>query len=176
MKKKLIITSLIIIVIVLILLLVKINQEQTKTRNNIEIIKQNYEELKININNYNSDRSKLINNNDYYQETFKESYEELIKILSSIDNDTSKITKNIENIDNCCQNKFYKDSNITNICKKYKTTYEKTVNTFINDINDINLLIEKYNNETNSNLVKYSSNNIKDYIDYDKDGKYMEKK
>ena len=176
MKKKIIITSLIIIVIVLILLLVKINQEQTKTRNNIEIIKQNYEELKININNYNSDRSKLINNNDYYQETFKESYEELIKILSSIDNDTSKITKNIENIDNCCQNKFYKDSNITNICKKYKTTYEKTVNTFINDINDINLLIEKYNNETNSNLVKYSSNNIKDYIDYDKDGKYMEKK
>lgn len=176
MKKKIIITSFIVIVIVLILLLIRIYQEKTKTRNNIEIIKQNYEELKININNYNSDRSKLINNNDYYQETFKESYEELIKILSSIDNDTSKITKNIENIDNCCQNKLYKDSNITNICKKYKTTYEKTVNTFINDINDINLLIEKYNNETNSNLVKYSSNNIKDYIDYDKDGKYMEKK
>ena len=85
-------------------------------------------------------------------------------------------TKNVKILDKNCKNNIFNDSIINNICNTYKLTYEQIINVYVNDIENFNNLVDTYNNETKLNLKKFTSSNVDKYIDYNKDGKYEDKK
>ena len=68
-----------------------------------------------------------------------------------------------------------KEVEVNNICNDYKEYYETIVNVYFNDINKVNGFIDSYNSEYSKNLERYNSDLVTDYIDYNKDGKYLER-
>ena len=179
-KKYIIITITIIITLILILGVIKFiisfkegsNNQQTKMNE----ITTTYTLLEESINNYNNIRKTLTNRlSTYYQDTFRDNYSDTINLMQNYDQIIGEIQEEINLIAKDCANNIFNDSNVNNICKNYQETYEQLVNTYVNDINDINTIIEDYNNDTNSSLAKFNSNYINNYIDYNQDGEYIGK-
>ena len=59
--------------------------------------------------------------------------------------------------------------------KYYQENYETAVNIFLNDQNQVNILIKTYNETSTSPLEEFQSKKITEYIDYNQDGNYLER-
>lgn len=178
MKKKYIIIVAIIITLLLILGILKFinnfKEDSTNQQAKITEITTTYEKIKEYITNYNSTRETLSNSlSTYYQDTFKNNYNDIIRILQEYDQIIGNIQENIELINKDCDNNIFNDVTANTICNNYEETYEQLINTYINDINNINSIIDTYNNENTNPLNKFNSNYINDYIDYNNDGEYI---
>ena len=174
--KKYIIIGLIIVSILTISITIFIVDLQKDTENSkivMEEINNYYKKYETNIDDYNLTRDTLIKKlSSFYNESFKEEYQEIISILNDYDKIMNETTKNVEIINKNCSNHIFNNSKTNTICKSYKESYEQMTNIFLSDIEDFNDLVEKYNKTTEETLGKYNSKYIKDYIDYNKDGKY----
>ena len=69
-----------------------------------------------------------------------------------------------------------KQKEINDICASYSEYYETVVNIYINDCKQFNTMIKAYNNTENTPLEEYQSVEINDYVDYNQDGNYLEKR
>ena len=175
MKKKYIILSIILIIIVVgvIKFIVDLNEEKKMSEAAISKINSCYDNLVNDINKYNDHRDKInISLSSYYQEEFAKEYENIYNLFNEYDNTISSIDDNTKKIDENCGNRVFKDSNVNNICSKYKVSYEEMINIYVTDINKFNEIVNTYNKETSSNLSLFKSKVINDYIDYDEDGEY----
>ena len=95
-NKKIILTIgiILIISIFIVLLVVSINNDKEKTNKNMEIIKENYNNLSNNVNEYNQIRTDLSNKlNDFIYEDYEEEHNSYLELLN-------KYNSNIKNIDN----------------------------------------------------------------------------
>lgn len=141
----------------------------------INDINNSYDKLESSIVSYNGTRSKLIELLDGYFSIYLErDYDKFIEILGDEKDLLDNILKEVEKLDNLCLDRLFKDKDVNDICNNYKAYYETVYNVYVNDVNKINEYIVEYNNQNNKNLDTYSSVEI-NYIDYDKDGIYLEK-
>ena len=95
--------------------------------------------------------------------------------LSNYENLVDELEKNTNNLNKLCDDAYYPESKINNICLNYKSIYEQVINYFVSDIKTYNKNVVSYNNyqatlATGLSVIKYNTN--KKYIDYNNDGKY----
>lgn len=150
-----------------------LQKDTENTKIVMEEINNYYKKYETNIDDYNLTRDTLIKKlSSFYNESFKEEYQEIISILNDYDTIMDETTKNVKIINKNCSDHIFNNSKTNTICKSYKESYEQMTNIFLSDISDFNNLVENYNKTTEETLEKYKSKYIKDYIDYNKDGKY----
>lgn len=171
-KKLIIIISILVLLIGGIsLLIVNIMKDKKEITKNIEVIKYNYNELSQNVLEYNGIRRELSEKlNNFMYDKFLNDKEEYEEILTKYNTNINKIDNNIKNIDDRCKN-IYNDKDINNICKSYKTNYEKIINIYINDLTNYNNKVTSYNEYKNENNSLFELIH-KDYIDYNNDNVY----
>lgn len=148
-----------------------IKEDINKTNNAIDLIKENYEELTINVNTYNDTRSSLNDKlSNFFISTYKSEQEEYNLILDNYNNVIELIDNNISNISSNC-NTLYKDLEINKICSTYQVLYEKLINLYVKDLNIYNNKVAEYNNEKKESIP--NKNMIhNEYIDYNNDNVY----
>lgn len=139
-------------------------------------IKTNYNKIEDNINSYNGIRDDLILvMKNYYFDNLENDYSKFLDKLKEIDKILNSINKKVNKLDELCVDRLFKDSNVNNMCDNYKKYYETLVNVYMNDINKVNKFISDYNTLYNKDFELYSSSLVKDYIDYNDDGVYLER-
>ena len=171
-SKKNVIISIIVIVLltVIVILTISVNKERKESKNNMEIIRKNYNLLTTSINKYNEIRNKY---NDLSSVLIMDSYKDKEKELSELFNNYTAEIKNIDNYINNISlrcNGLYNDNEINKVCNSYALVYEKVINLYASDVDNYNEFINEYNEYKNDNIITIEK--IHDYIDYNKDGKY----
>jgi len=167
--------AMLIIISLITILIIILNKNKETIKENINIINISYNNIKNEVSNYNNirnDISEFINN--FYYNTIEEKYVDNLKLLNDYDSIIGNITTEIKVLDSKC-NISYIDDEINNICNNYKTDYETIVNVFMNDINNYNNKLNKYNIDENKRLELFKSRYVNDYIDYNKDGNFEQK-
>lgn len=186
MKNKKIILMIIVGILLIISGLISnlvINFKEDKKTTNARMVLTNkeYDEFLKASNKFSTMRDDLYINvfSEMYYDTLKENinyYHEKLKEYESLVDDT---TKTVKELDKYCKNVYYKDAKTNTKCSDYKTIYEKVVNCFVYDINQVNDNIKKYNQEeqaldSNTQVLNEYKHNKK-FIDYNKDKKYLGK-
>lgn len=172
-KKMLIIIISILLVILggLLIIIYNINKSNKIKNENMEIISSSYQDLSINVSDYNEIRMEYLNlSSDFFYETFtldKDKYEEILNRYNEV---IKKIDNNIDMVDKRCK-VIYEDKNINKICDSYQGLYEKIINLYVLDINNYNKKIDGYNDYKNDNINNYEMIH-NEYIDYNDDGVY----
>ena len=172
-KKKLFITISIILVIsiVIVLLVVSINKDKDMINKNMEIIKDSYNNLSDNVDEYNRIRTELSGKlSDFIYESYEEEHDSYIELLNIYNNNIKNIDENVEKINGRCQF-IYSDKDVNKICDSYKKIYEKLINIYIDDINNYNDKITSYNNYKESNIELFGLI-YNEYLDYNNDKIY----
>lgn len=146
------------------------------TKKILNTIKEDYTDFEKQIDPYNKSLTEvitLINKNSYYDK-IRKNKSTIDKKLDDITNQVKKISS-YENLKKYCQKK-YADGNATRSCVSFKKTYEKSINIYIDIVVAYNNTIENSNElyDDDKDLEKYESE-IKEYLDYDKDGIYLGK-
>lgn len=169
--KVLIISSVLLIIIIVVITILSIISSNKKNKENIDIIKNNYQSLVDEIANYNEIRSEYIKlSQNFYLETYAENHDKYLDILTKYNENIKKIDTSVNNISKPCK-KIYKDKDINKICSSYSKTYEKLVNLYVGDLFTYNKNITKYNTYKNVSLDSFKMIHS-DYIDYNHDGIY----
>lgn len=106
--------------------------------------------------------SEIPSQKQYYDETFN-NYLNIVKELDNVSSDLKEL----------CPNHTYKDKDLVSKCSSFITAYETSINYFIKDINTFNSNFELYNDRSDVKLELYSTEEYKDFIDYNGDGIYL---
>lgn len=170
-KKKIIVIGSIIIAIVVIAIITIIIINKKNIQERKDNIENAYQKLIKNVERYNNIREdvKLIINEFYYNK-IEDEYDNDIKLFDDYSSILEDIKKDIDILDNNCKNGLN-----DKVCNKYKITYEKLVNIYINDVNNFNKKLALYNEEgLSENILEQYSSIYNEYIDYNKDNKYEE--
>lgn len=171
-----IIVALLLSLMALTMLLKNIKKDSEKNNNTMQEIKTTYQQLETNISTYNEIRNTLVTNlENYYTKNLTIDYPKFIDYLTKEENIVIEIKTNIDQLEQNCKDRIFKEKEVNTICNTYKEYYEKVVNIFINDQKQINYIINTYNETEKQSLEVFQPTQIKDYIDYNKDGKYLER-
>lgn len=175
MKKmhKIIILMVVILIIISItaIIIINIKKEKTLIEENIEVITNNYEEFKTQIQNYNQIRNEYNEKaKNIFYDTYKEQKKEIDDILIRYNETIQKIDKTVDNINKKCI-VLYDDANINSICSIYQELYEKIINLYVTDLTSYNNIIREYNEYKSENLELFQMIHS-EYIDYNNDTKY----
>jgi len=175
-KKRFILILSIIIISIIILLatifIINITKDKKITEQNMQIIKDNYNELTATVSEYNQIRTDLSNLlNDFVYEEYPTKHEEYTNLLTKYNNNIKNIDKNILNIHDRC-NVIYNDISINKICDSYQELYEKLVNLYVTDLTNYNNKITSYNEYKKEDKYQVFELIHKEYIDYNEDKKY----
>lgn len=176
MKKFILIIGTLIIIVIGILIVVKnIKDDQIEKEKLITKIQASSKQLEKNITTYNEVRDNLSSYlASFYQEKFQEDYNTIKGLIDqevTIIQNTKKIATNLNSN---CQRRIFMNQEIDTTCATYQEYYEKIVNVSINDKNKFNEMIQLYN-QTEETLKEYSSKYLENYLDYNKDGIYLER-
>ena len=171
-KKIILIISIILVVIIIMTILIMgIINDKKKTNENMELIKNNYELLSTNVNEYNQIRSDLSNKlNNFIYEDYNKEHDSYVEILNKYNNNISLIDENVKVIKDKC-NVIYSDISINKICDSYGLLYEKLINLYVIDLNNYNNKISSYNEYKKAEISLFDMIHS-EYIDYNDDGKY----
>lgn len=175
MKKILILLVILFLMATVFLFVINYKNEKRLLESNMGKIRDSYTSLSNNVSEYNSIREELNNKlSSFFYDSFlkeKDGYEAILSnyntVIKNIDLDISLLDKNCDVL--------YKDSDINKICRTYKSLYEKLINIYVNDLNNYNERITGYNEYKKDNIVFYEMIHS-EYIDYNLDGEYAERK
>ena len=171
-KKIIMICGIVLVLLVIVLLLViGIVNDKKNSKKNMELIKENYDLLSNNVNEYNQIRNSLSDklNNFIYEEYSKE-HDGYVELLNKYNNNIGLIAGNVNVINSKC-NVIYSDISVNKICDSYGVLYEKLINLYVIDLNNYNNKISSYNEYKNEDVELFNMIH-KEYIDYNDDGKY----
>lgn len=167
MLKKLVVLLIGMIVIILITLItinyINTNKErQNELNNNIVIVNENYDKLKISVNTFNDNRVNIYNNvlNKIYFEELENNYNNWNECFNNYEKSVIDMENIINSLDKVCNIEYF-DNNVNKKCKNYKKTYEDVVNTFVLDVELYNKQLLEYNNLIESGSIK--SNKVELY-------------
>ena len=151
-------------------------------------IKNVYESFKIKTEEFSTKRD-LINSDisEYvsYYTGIEKNYNDMIEELKEYENLVIEVEDAAVYLKKHCLNESYSDQDANNKCNAYIINYEKTVNSFISDIEFFNSKIYEYNNwiiSENEELddedkyievERYKATKYKEYIDINNDGTYL---
>lgn len=168
---------LVLVVLIAIIIFIKGIKADTKAnQNSMAEIKTSYQLLEDNISTYNETRNTLATSiENYYTENLATDYSKYIAILTQEEDTIKAIKTNIDKLEKNCKDRIFSEKEVNNICSNYKEYYEKVVNIFINDKNQVNNMINIYNETANQPLEEFRPTQNQDYIDYNEDGEYLER-
>lgn len=151
-------------------------------------IKNVYESFKIKTEEFSTKRD-LINSDisEYvsYYTGIEKNYNDMIEELKEYENLVIEVEDAAVYLKKHCLNESYSDQDANNKCNAYIINYEKTVNSFVSDIEFFNSKIDEYNNwiiSENEELddedkyievERYKATKYKEYIDINNDGTYL---
>ena len=133
----------------------KERKEQEKIENEIietfDTFKEAISEFNIEWSTYNTVIEPDINENTVYQyDAWILSLDSYTKAVDEVE-EASKVYK--EN----CINKYYSNTDVKNKCAAWLDAYEKAINSYVQDINTFNTMIDEINEENDSSLEKYET-------------------
>ena len=151
-------------------------------------IKNIYESFKIKTEEFSTKRD-LINSDisEYvsYYTGIEKNYNDMIEELKEYENLVIEVEDSAVYLKKHCLNESYSDQDANNKCNAYIINYEKTVNSFISDIEFFNSKIDEYNNwiiseneeldneDKYTKVERYKATKYKEYIDINNDGTYL---
>ena len=151
-------------------------------------IKNIYEAFKIKVEEFSTKRD-LINSDisEYvsYYTGIEENHDDMIEELKKYENLVAEVEDSAVYLKSHCLNENYSDQDANNKCNAYIINYEKTVNSFVSDIEFFNSKIDEYNNwiideneelddeEKYKEVDRYKASKYKEYIDINNDGFYL---
>lgn len=151
-------------------------------------IKDIYEAFKIKVEEFSTKRD-LINSDisEYvsYYTGIEENHDDMIEELKKYENSVAEVEDSAVYLKSHCLNENYSDQDANNKCNAYIINYEKTVNSFVSDIEFFNSKIDEYNNwiideneelddeEKYKEVDRYKASKYKEYIDINNDGFYL---
>ena len=151
-------------------------------------IKDIYEAFKIKVEEFSTKRD-LINSDisEYvsYYTGIEENHDDMNKKLKKYENLVAEVEDSAVYLKSHCLNENYSDQDANNKCNAYIINYEKTVNSFVSDIEFFNSKIDEYNNwiideneelddeEKYKEVDRYKASKYKEYIDINNDGFYL---
>lgn len=146
----------------------KDNQEKTQARM-IEV-KNSYEDFNAGVLAFETQRTTLytdfLGNIDYNSLVTNDLL--LKEKLNNYESIVDDVIKYVSTMDSLCDDVYYPDSEVNNICSNYKLVYEQVVNYFMDDITLYNTAINKLIVSGNfGSLIEYKTD--KEYIDYNGD-------
>lgn len=168
----------------------KDNKAQNIEEENIiaDEIKNVYESFKIKTEEFSTKRD-LINSDisEYvsYYTGIEKNYNDMIEELKEYENLVIEVEDSAVYLKKHCLNESYSDQDANNKCNAYIINYEKTVNSFISDIEFFNSKIDEYNNwiiseneeldneDKYTKVERYKATKYKEYIDINNDGTYL---
>lgn len=178
MKNKKLILVIVIVLVLMVggLFCYKFILDSNDNNSVMEDIKASYNKIEDDIDSYNSVRDDLILvMKNYYSDNLEGDYSKFLDNLKEIDKILSGIDENVNKLDKLCLDRLFKEVEVNNMCADYKKYYETLVNVYMNDINKVNKFINDYNTLYNKDFELYTSSLVKDYIDYNNDGIYLER-
>ena len=92
--------------------------------------------------------------------------------LSNYENLVDELKKGATKMDKLCDDAYYPDSATNKKCLNYKDIYEQVVNYFVGDVEIYNKNVDTCNSVIPDENKLASYNTSKEYIDYNKDGKF----
>ena len=168
-----------------------------KTGKDTEIKKENdiideilniYEVFRNKEDEYNTFRNEFLEEiSDYtsYYSGMEENYDEIIQLLSEYETLVKEVEDVSAYLKNHCINKTYSNQDANGKCNAYIINFEKTVNSFVGDIEFLNSKIDEYNEwivEENKSLKekdqynelhKFEPTYYNDYLDVNNDETYL---
>ena len=157
-----------------------VKKDQKEMNSRMDTITKSYTEFEKNIADFNSLRDFFhteVLDKVYYETIAATDAEVKVKIKSY---EESVSTISLSTKDNlrkyCIDDIYYSSSDVNNKCAAFKQGYEEMVNSFVDDVNQYNSNIDKYNEwikgqgNTTGVLEQYKTK--KKYIDYNNDGEY----
>lgn len=157
--------------------LIGLKNDRNETYKRMDDVSNSYEVFSTNVSVFENVRDELYNNilGNVYYDTMYTNDLAIKNKLSNYENLVDELEKNTNNLNKLCDDAYYPESKINNICLNYKSIYEQVINYFVSDIKTYNKNVVSYNNyqatlATGLCVIKYNTN--KKYIDYNNDGKY----
>lgn len=182
MKKKIIVIVIMIIIVIIIAIgintfIKNIKEDNKKTTERMNLIKEEYHNLEENIKKYNETRISLTNKlQEIYTDNLTQDYEKIKKIFQEQEQNIKENQKYVKILDNNCKIQVFSEKKVNTICSNYQQYYEQLVNVYWNDLMNFNKIIKNYNTISQIKLEEYISSQVTGYIDYNQDGEYLEKR
>ena len=174
-KKIIIIVGLVLLLLVLFLVtlfVLNIVNDKKMSRENMQVIKDNYNQLSEYVSGYNQIRTDLSDKlNDFIYDKYPSEHDMYLELINKYNDNIKNIDKSVNNIDSRCD-VIYNDISVNKICDSYEVLYEKLINLYVTDINNYNDKIIGYNQYKGNDVYQEVLLLHKDYIDYNNDKKY----
>lgn len=145
-----------------------------------------YEVFQKKVNDFSHQRDayldKIIDYTSYYS-GMEARYNDIIKVIKEYESKLSEIEDSAVYLNAHCPNQNYSSSSANSKCHTYIINFERTVNSFVGDIEFFNSKIKEYNNwvkeskknEDYKQINEYISEKYPDYVDINNDGEYLGK-
>ena len=133
-------------------------EDQNKSRQKTNQIKENNNQLKVAILSYNQNKKEITKGlSIYYEEQFIKDYPNLIDLFNQNESLIQSISQNEKILTSNCQNQIYQDKEVNQICNTHSKTYQKLLEVYQKDIKSLNKMIELYNEGKEDKLALFQS-------------------
>ena len=154
--------------------LISLQNDKSEVLRRMDDVGSEFEAFSTNTSIFEDVRDELYNEvlGNVYYDTMFDTDDSVKNKLSNYENLVDELTKSVKALDKLCDDMYYPNSEVNNMCNNYKSIYEQVVNYFVTDIKVYNDNVKKYNNYQKSISSVYSVKNYttdKKYIDYNGD-------
>ena len=161
-------------------LIIGLKEDKKMTNMRMEEVNLEYEDYSTMVSLFEEERDNMygkIFNNLTFDSIFANN-KDIHNKISNYEAMVDEIYKYTGKLDELCNDMYYPDSSVNNICNNYKIIYEQVNNYFVLDIKEYNKNVDKYNEYIkgiDSNLIIKKYETKKKLEDFDKDGEIVGK-
>ena len=154
-----------------------LKKDQLETKKIMNMIVKEYDLFEDQVLTFNDVRDQvyIVVFQDTYYDSLKDSYEKFNNTMQELEKNVDQVVDQSLKLKSHCDT-YYSDSSINNKCSTFKQLYEEVMNSFVNDVEKYNELLDDYNDylkengHTDEGLLEYKTD--KKYIDFNKDKEY----
>ena len=152
-------------------------KDVSDTKENSEAIQTQYQDFKVLIEEFNSERELVYTNiiNELFEDHILEYYDTWKKTLLDYEKIIQKVAGYKDSLEKRCVGILYNDSGLQSKCDSMLISYETAVNYYVKDVDKFNSFIMSYNEGISELDQKEVFPLNYNYIDFNDDGKYLGK-
>lgn len=135
-----------------------ITEDQNKSRQKMNLIKENNNQIKVAILSYNQNKKAITEYlSIYYEEQFIKDYPNIINLFNQNESLIQSISQNEKILTSNCQNQIYQEKEVNQICNTHSKTYQKLLEVYQKDIESLNKMVALYNEGNEDKLALFQS-------------------
>ena len=137
-------------------------EDQNKSLQKMNQIKESNNNLKENIISYNQNKKSITEYlSIYYEEQFIKDYPTIMDLFNKNETIIKEVSQQEKKLNTNCQNQIYQDKEVNQICNTHSKTYQKLLEVYQKDIKSLNKTIELYNEGKEDKLALFQSQYVK---------------